>query len=439
MNRLFASDAAEPGHPYWWDGIEWPTLDAPPPDAVELLVIGAGYTGLSAAIAAHDAGAKVAVIDAGQPGQGASTRNGGMFGAHPRLRWAALQQKFGEDTADAIFGEVAPALHWVRDLIACEDINCDYEQTGRIQLAWTESHFANQRQLAKTVAEKSTVRIDVLKKDELGSEIKTDVYKGGIVFPEHGALHPAKFHHGLLDAVLRRGISVTAASPALKLAKDASGFRVTTPQKTIKATKIVLATNGYTSSPFNWFARRVFPLPSFLIATEPLSSNLIGEIAPGRRMMVETRARHSYFRISPDGTRILFGGRAAMVDIDLKKAAARLHATMTEVWLELNDTKLTHVWTGNTGYSFNHVPTVGEHDGIHYAMGFSGSGTVLAPYLGAKAALQALGDPNGETAYSQTQLQPRWFHSGGRPHFLRAANIWYRNWVDGAENRAARR
>ncbi len=439
MNRLFASDAAEPGHPYWWDGMNWPTLDAPPPDHVDLLVIGAGYTGLSAAIAAHDAGANVAVIDAGQPGQGASTRNGGMVGAHPRLGWDALRQRFGEDTADAILGEAAPALQWVRDLIEREAINCDYEVTGRIQLAWTDTHFAGQKQLAKKVTEKSPVRIDVLEKTELGAEIKTDLYKGGIIFPEHGALHPAKFHRGLLDAVLRRGILVAAANPAKKFAKDASGFRVTTPQKTIRADKIVLATNGYTASPFNWFARRVFPLPSFLIATEPLSANLIGELAPGRRMMVETRARHSYFRVSPDGTRILYGGRAAMVDIDLERAAARLHATMAQVWPELGDTKLTHVWTGNTGYSFSHMPTVGRQDGIHYAMGFSGGGTVMAPYLGAKAAWQVLGDPKGETAYSRTRLQPRWYHTGGKPHFLRAADLWYRNWVDRAENRAARR
>ncbi len=128
-----------------------------------------------------------------------------------------------------------------------------------------------------------------------------------------------------------------------------------------------------------------------------------------------------------------------MVNIDLKTAARRLHATMTQVWPELEDTKITHVWTGNTGYSFSHMPAVGQQGGIHYAMGFSGSGTVLAPYLGAKAAWQALGDPQGETAYSQTRLDPRWFHSGGQPHFLRAADFWYRNWVDRSENRAARR
>ena len=438
MDRLFSSDATEPGHPYWWEGIDWPALDAPPPDRIDLLVIGAGYTGLSAAIAGHDAGAKVAVIDAHQPGQGASTRNGGMVGAHPRLGWDALAREFGADTADAIFAEAAPALGWVRDLIEREEIECDFQQTGRIQLAWTDAHFASQKQLARIVAEKSPVRIDILEKHELGAEIKTGLYKGGIVFHEHGALHPARFHCGLLDAVLRRGISVSGANPAIKLAKDASGFQISTPHKTIYADKIVLATNGYTSTPFNWFARRVFPLPSFLIATEPLSPNLIGDIAPGRRMMVETRARHSYFRVSPDGTRILYGGRASMVNVDLKTAACRLHATMTEVWPELHNTKITHVWTGNTGYSFNHMPTVGQQDGIHYAMGFSGSGTVMAPYLGAKAAWQALGDPQGETAYSQTRLKPRWFHTGGSPHFLRAADLWYRNWVDRAENRAAR-
>ncbi len=307
MDRLFSPDAAEPGHPYWWDGIDWPVLDAQPPDKVDMLVIGAGYTGLSAAIAGHDAGAKVAVIDARQPGQGASTRNGGMVGTHPRLGWDALARKFGTDTADAIFAEAAPALQWVRDLIEREDIDCDYQVTGRVQLAWTDTHFAGQKRFAETVAAKSPVRIEVLEKPELGAEIKTDLYKGGIVFPEHGALNPAKYHRGLLDAVLRRGIPVSAANRADELAKDAGGFRVSTPQNTIRADKIVLATNGYTSTPFTWFARRIFPLPSFLIATEPLSPNLIGEIAPGRRMMVETRARHSYFRVSPDGSRILYG------------------------------------------------------------------------------------------------------------------------------------
>lgn len=128
-----------------------------------------------------------------------------------------------------------------------------------------------------------------------------------------------------------------------------------------------------------------------------------------------------------------------MVDTDLKKAAARLCQTMCEVWPELRDAKLSHVWTGNTGYSFGHMPSVGEHDGLHYAMGFSGSGTVMAPYLGAKAALRALGHEGGATAYADIHLGTRWFHRGGTPHFLKAADVWYRNWVDRRETRAARK
>jgi len=114
--------------------------------------------------------------------------------------------------------------------------------------------------------------------------------------------------------------------------------------------------------------------------------------------MVETRARHSYFRASPDGKRILFGGRASMRDLPLDVAAKRMHATMCEVWPELSQTRLSHVWKGFTGYTFNHMPHVGAHDGVHYALGFSGSGTVMATYLGRKAGLQATGDKAGKTA-----------------------------------------
>ena len=426
---------APAGTPYWWEVADWPDLSAPPPGKVDVLIVGAGFTGLSAAIAAHDAGARVAVIDAGQPGQGASTRNGGMVGAHPRLGWDRLVQLYGAETADGVFAEAADALDFVRDLVAREQIDCDWQDTGRIQLAWTEAHRHHQTRLAESVTSKSRVTCRTVPQGGLAADIRTPCYKGGLIFEDHAAVHPWKYHNGLLQAVLRRNIPVSAHCPARSL----TARRVETEKGPITADKVILATNGYTPKAFGWFARRVFPLPSFLIATEPLSENLIGDLAPGRRMMVETRARHSYFRISPDGTRIVYGGRASMAQLDLAEAARRLYATMCEVWPALEGTALSHVWSGNTGYTFRHMPSVGEKDGIHYALGFSGSGTVLAPYLGAKAAWQALGDPTGQTAYSKTTMTSRWFYGGGTPHFLQAADFWYRNWVDGAENRAARR
>ena len=110
---------------------------------------------------------------------------------------------------------------------------------------------------------------------------------------------------------------------------------------------------------------------------------------------------------------------------------------MEEVWPETKGVGISHSWTGNTGYSFNHMPHVGENAGLHYAMGFSGSGTVMAPYLGAKAAWRALGDERGKTAYSETVLTRSALYPGGAPHFLKAADLWYRFAVDPMQNRAA--
>lgn len=429
---------AEIGHPYWWDAVTPRVTEGELPETCDLLVIGAGYTGLSAAIAGHDAGAKVYVIDADIPGIGASSRNGGMVGAPPRFSWDILKTRFGEDVAEQIFEEASSSFEWLQDLLTRENIECDFRKTGRIQMAWTKAQFENQRRLFNTLKAKSRIKVDLVERENLKTEVGTDRYFGGMVYTDHAGLHPAKYHAGLLAAVERRNIPVVSNCPAHSWAREGSRFTVSTPKGNIQADKVVLATNGYTPETFKWHKRRVFPLPSYIIATEELSPNLIGELAPGRRMMVETRARHSYYRISPDGKRLLWGGRAAMVPYRLDNAAARLKSTMVEIWPQLANVRLSHVWTGNTGYSFNHMPHVGERDGIHYAMGYSGSGTVMAPYLGAKAAYQTLGDARGETAYSSTTLKTNPIHPFAKPHFLHAADFWYHNWVDRWETRKGR-
>lgn len=429
---------ADLGTPYWWGDITSPTLPTDTPSRCDILVIGAGYTGLSAALVAKDGGADVCVVDAGDPGRGASTRNGGMFGAHPRLDWNALEVMFGAETADGVFSEASSALKWVRDLISRENIDCDLQETGRIQLAWTREHLTNQENLTRMVQEKSSVKAEMVPRDNLGNEITTKKYFGGLLFPEHCAIHPAKFHAGLLQAALNRGICVVGDTPVTALKRRSKGFMVTTSNSLIEAGRVILATNGYTPDLFRWHQRRVFPLPSFIVATEELPSNLIGHLAPGRRMMVETRARHSYFRISPDGKRILWGGRAAMVPITPVRAAKQLFSSITEVWPELRGVKLSHAWSGFTGFSFAQMPYVGAEDGLHFAMGYSGSGTVMAPYLGGKAAYQALGDPRGETAYSRTTFKTHVIHRWSKPHFLRLADLWYRYRVDRKETRQSR-
>ncbi|GAB4294378.1 MAG: FAD-dependent oxidoreductase [Roseovarius sp.] len=438
MTAMRWTGEAEPGRPLWWDALEDAPAADPLPGKVDLLVVGGGYAGLSAAIAAHDCGAQVAVVDSGEPGRGASTRNGGMFGAHPRLGWQALAARFGAAVADALFAEAAPALDWAKDFIARESIACDLQQTGRVQLAWSAAHFAAQQELARAVAEKSAVRVSLVARADLGREIVTERYFGGLLFPEHCGLHPAKYHQGMRRAVARRGIPLAGGVELRALERAGTGFVARTNRGALRADKVILCTNGYTTGNFRWHVARVFPLPSYIIATEELPADLLARLAPGRRMMVETRARHSYFRLSPDGRRVIWGGRAAMRVLPLQEAARRLRASMIEVWPELAEARISHVWWGYTGFSFNHMPHVGEDRGLFHAMGFSGSGTVMAPYLGAKAAWRALGDARGHTAYADTTLRRHPLHPFRRPYFLWAADLWYRQVIDRIEARQGR-
>ena len=326
----------------------------------------------------------------------------------------------------------------MKDLIKTEGIDCDLQPTGRIQLAWSEADFTAQKRLAEVARDKGGVDCKVLGRNDIGNEIRTEQYFGGLLFPEHCAIHPQKFHTNLLARCLTRGVSVTGNCSAKAIKRTGQGFEVQAGGHRIRAKRVLLATNGYTPRTLTPLARQVFPVPSYLIATEPLDPEVIKDLAPGGRMMVETRSTHSYFRASPDGRRILFGGRAALVPIGLDQAAARLREIMGQIWPSMASVRLSHVWTGNTGYSFTHMPHVGVQDGVHYAAGFSGSGTVMAPYLGAKAAWQALDDPRGETAYSNTDLETRWFHRGGSPAFMQGANLWYRHGVDAREKRLGR-
>ena len=436
MKKLFSEGSSLSFEPYWWETDEKIVLQKYDlPRTVDVLVVGAGYTGLTAGIIASDLGAKTIVLDSEEAGKGASTRNGGMFGAHPRVGWEQLSLNFGEEIADQIFKEASDSLIFVRELMRSEHISCDLVESGRLQLAWSQNDYEKQKQLVSVIEEKSNTSVKIISRNELIHEIKTERYYGGILFRDHCGINPFKFHNGLISALARREVQIVENMPVLSIERTRDRFKVKSGNQVIFARNVIMATNGYTNYNFNWFKKRVFPVPSFLIATEDLPHDLIKELSPRGRMMVETRLKYSYFRTSPNGKKIIFGGRAAMKPISLMVAAHRLKTVMDDIWPELKNYNLSNAWTGFTGYSFNHIPHVGHHNGINYAMGYSGSGTVLAAYLGAKAAYQALDDPRGQTGYSSTHFKTKPFHIFQRPYFLTVADFWYRNVIDRLQNR----
>lgn len=414
--------------PYWWEDAGRPTsaLETELPAEADIVVIGAGLTGLAAARTLARAGKVVLALDALQPGEGASSRNGGMIGGGHRLSFETMRARFGQDTALCLLREAhLDSGDFVKSLMSDENIECDYVESGRFRGLWRSAEYERAARDLEQLQRMIPLEAEMLPWARQREEVASDLYRGGTVFFRHGGLNPAKWVAGIQRSALGAGARVRGKTPVQSVERDGVGFRVSTPEGVVRTGVVLAATNGYTPAQLTPFARRILPIPSFMVATEAIGRARIDELFPRGRMIVESRDRHCYFRPSPDGERIVFGARAAMFDIPEKLAQGQLRGLLRQVFPQLEDIDLSHSWRGRTGFSFDFLPSVGKIDGIWHAMGYSGSGNAMAPYLGHKAALQILGDPEGDTAFSRTAFPTRWWHRG-RPWFLPFADVTFR-------------
>jgi glycine/D-amino acid oxidase-like deaminating enzyme len=414
--------------PFWWDDAGAPASPPvqPLPAEVDVLVIGAGLTGLTAALTLAKWGKSVLALDAGAPGIGASSRNGGMIGGGHRLSIDEIEGRFGHDTAVNLLREAhLEATAFARNLIAGEGIDCDYVEYGRFRGLWTKAEYETSAQGLDRLQKLIPVEAEMIPRARQHEEVATDIYAGGVVFPRHGGLNPASYVAGVLDAAIRAGAQVQGDTPVTSLRREGATHLAETPRGVVRAGAVLAATNGYTPGALPAQKRRIVPLTSFLVTTEELGANRVRSLFPNGRMVAESRDRHCYYRPSPDGTRIVFGGRAAMLGVPNWFAEAELRRLLTQIFPQCSDVTFTHSWRGHTGFTFDFLPNVGQVDGVWHAMGYSGSGNAMAPYLGHKAALQIIGDPEGETAFSQTDFPTRWWHRG-QPWFLPFADVLFR-------------
>ncbi len=414
--------------PYWWDsaGHPAPTQETELPGEVDALVVGAGLTGLSAARTLAMHGKSVLVLDSGNPGQGASSRNGGMIGGGHKVDADTLISRDGIDIAARKLREMhLDSVKFAKTVMETEEIDCDFRQTGRFLALWLSSEYENAARNLNKIKELAPVSAEMVQKSQLRDEIASDIYAGGAIYHNHGGLNPAKWVQGFLEAAIRRGALVQGNTPAIQIESDQRGHSVLTPRGRVRAGEVLLATNGYTKGMFGTAGRSVFPVPSYIVATEQLGANHVGTMFPTARMIVETRERHCYFRPSPDGTRIVFGGRAALFQAGNRFFEHQLRSLMTGIFPELRGVGISHAWKGNTGFTFGMEPHVGRFNGLWHAMGYCGNGNAMAPWLGHKAALQIIGNAEGETAFSHATLQQRWWYQG-RPWFLPLADVGFR-------------
>ena len=415
--------------PYWWDRVPRPHL--PPaalPSRADVVVIGSGYTGLAAALQTARGGRDTLVLDAGDAGFGCSTRNGGQVSTSVKPDFATLARRHGAARAATILQDGRASLDWLAGFVAEERFDCDFRRVGRFHAAHTPAHYEALARALEATPRAHAQGAHLVPRAEQRAEIGTDAYHGGVVYPRHASVDPARLHQGMLDRAIAAGVRVFAHCAATALATDGGGLRVQTAQGVVAARQVLVATNGYTGRLVPWLRRRVIPIGSNIIATEELPRDVMARLIPRNRILSDTRRVVYYYRASPDGRRILFGGRVSHAEIDPRISAPLLKAELVRLFPELADVGISHSWGGLVAYTFDTLAHIGQHDGIFYAMGYCGSGVGMAGYLGMRVGQTMLGRPDGATGFDGLRFQTRPFY-GGTPWFLGAA-VAYHRWRD---------
>ncbi len=381
---------------YWADTTAWPHIERHSvPAQVDVAIVGGGYTGLSAARELAKRGASVAVFEAHTFGWGGSSRNGGMVLTGLKLGAGKLVKQYGLRTARDLFCTSLNAIKYVETLIGDEHIDCDFLRCGHLELAWKPSHFAAYQHEAEIFARDFQHPVKIIEKANLRSEIGTDLYHGALLDEASAGVNPAKYAAGLVRAASRAGAQLFEQAPVTEIAKDAAGYTVETAKGTLRARDVIAATNGYTSKLTPYLNKRIIPIGSYIIATEPIGDALASEVSPTRRQMFDSKNFLYYFRLSADN-RLIFGGRAGFLPetpTTVRESAVILRRGMLEVYPQLQDVKVDYAWGGTLGFSFDLLPHAGRTDnGVHYALGCGGHGVALLTYLGACVAKRILGE-----------------------------------------------
>ncbi|MDB5374500.1 MAG: hypothetical protein JWP04_3142 [Belnapia sp.] len=416
--------------PWWWEAAEPPQRDATLPDHAVVAVVGGGYAGLSAALTLRRLGQQVVVLDAERIGWGASSRNGGMVSGGLKIAGSGLAATHGPEQAKAITQAAAASLPFIEDTIAREEIDCDYVRCGRYAAAWSPGHYRAMAAKAPMLAEVTGLPTSMLPKERQREALGSDHYHGGMLAAATGSLHPGKYARGLAAAAERAGAVLVDGVRVQKIREEAGGFRIATDRGELRADAVLVTTNGYSLDPRGtaspWLARRLVPLNSYIIATEELGEERIDQLFPGRRMISDSKRVLNYFRPSPDGKRILWGGRASFRAATAEATASALHGYMTACFPELAKLRITHAWTGNVAFTFDGLPHIGVQDGIHYAAGCQGSGVAMATWLGHNIAMKLAGAANARFALDGLPFPTRPFYSGNPAWVLPLIGGWYR-------------
>jgi len=382
---------------------------------VDTLVIGGGFTGLSAARDLLERGIDCLVVEGKDIGWGASGRTGGFAVPRYKTNFSTLAGRFGHDVAKDLFNQVVEAVDTVAQTVADFGIECDFQRNGHLTPAHSELAMEGLKadcDWLREVAGDEVAR--TLSVGDAAEMLGTSIYKGAYLDPRGACLHPYNYVCGLAEALERRGVPVHSGSPVLSLEREGSHWLARTPEASVRARCVIVATNGYSSalSRTDDLYKRIIPVASSVIVTRPLNCDERAATLPSLLPVTDTRRLVSYFRMLPSG-QLLFGGRGDITGERIDPGAYRiLERQMAATFPHLSGVEVTHRWSGMVAVTLDAFPHIGrQEEGLLYAIGYGGRGVALTSLMGRRLAAMAAGETLPSGPMSTGSFPPIPFHA----------------------------
>ncbi len=373
-------------------------------------IIGAGYTGLSAALHLAEAGREVLVLEAVELGERASGINGGQVIPGVKQDPDAIEATLGPYAGSRLVSTAAAGPDVVFELISRHAIHCDATRTGWIQPATSEAALA---QLARRAEQwwRRGIPIELLSRREVLQLTGSARYCGGLLDRRGGTVQPLAYLRGLAAAVLRAGGRIHTHSPALRLARDGGSWNIETAAGSVSAPLVIIATDAYTDGVSEQLRRTLVPVPSFQVATAPIPATLRSTILPDGQAASDTWHLLRYFRLEPGG-RLVLGTRGTFAAAPTLRDVQYHYRAVHEVYPQLKGIPFEYHWGGLVAMTRDHLPHLHElAPGLLAGLGYNGRGIAMATVMGRLLAQRALGAAVAELGFPVSPVLPVPFHS----------------------------